>query len=340
MLPQNIIDELLSAACAPIRYRTHHEILGESIPPVEETLLQEQIRQDPAVIAVLHSQSPDGWIGRSFHGYDSHEAGLRLLIEKGVSVTNSCIRTALQALETQPERVANGLGHVGKVFDEGGYGGTDLIVACLFAQAGLEDKPVVQLQIHETLAVLKGILSFSSVDEIAETYRGKLVYKPGLRWPGIYHLRLLAYTQAWRDAPNMEIVSQAIQRLVSLSPIPYIIIRSGSQLIAPAAFAMLDFNPEMASLPPADWMIWFHRMELLARLGVVHRIAQLHRQVDTLQQMLSQDQGWFTKELKHDYFKHWGAYTGLMLEPDWKNPRRRMFDLTFRSLLILKHSQG
>lgn len=35
-----------------------------------------------------------------------------------------------------------------------------------------------------------------------------------------------------------------------------------------------------------------------------------------------------------------GAYTGLMLEPDWRDPQRRINDLTFRSLLILHYSEG
>jgi hypothetical protein len=39
--------------------------------------------------------------------------------------------------------------------------------------------------------------------------------------------------------------------------------------------------------------------------------------------------------LNHTYFRKWGAYTGLMLEHDWCDPQRRIYDLTFRSLIIL-----
>jgi hypothetical protein len=47
--------------------------------------------------------------------------------------------------------------------------------------------------------------------------------------------------------------------------------------------------------------------------------------------------GKFTKQLAHDYFRRWGAYTGLMLEADWRIPQRRINDLIFRSLLILNY---
>lgn len=58
-----------------------------------------------------------------------------------------------------------------------------------------------------------------------------------------------------------------------------------------------------------------------------------------LKEALDAGQGCFTKPLAHPYFRKWGAYTGLMLETDWIDPRRRIYDLTFRSLLILHYSE-
>ena len=80
-------------------------------------------------------------------------------------------------------------------------------------------------------------------------------------------------------------------------------------------------------------------MECLARLGVVDSIPALQAQVDRLTGMLAAGGGRFTLQLRHDYFTHWGAYTGLMLEPDWRSPSRRTNDLTFRSLLILHYAR-
>jgi hypothetical protein len=88
-------------------------------------------------------------------------------------------------------------------------------------------------------------------------------------------------------------------------------------------------------LDDSHWMMWFHRLELLSRLGVVRSIPTLVQQITILREMLAANQGRFTKTLSHPYFRKWGAYTGLMLERDWRDPQRRIYDLTFRSLLIL-----
>lgn len=56
---------------------------------------------------------------------------------------------------------------------------------------------------------------------------------------------------------------------------------------------MDDFNPDMASLDGAHWMMWFHRMELLARLGIVHLIPELEHQVVELKALLDAGEGSF-----------------------------------------------
>jgi hypothetical protein len=101
---------------------------------------------------------------------------------------------------------------------------------------------------------------------------------------------------------------------------------------------MDDFRPNLSTISNAQWMQWFHRMELLARLGVVKQIPELERQVQILSNILLESGGIFTKKLSHLYFQRWGAYTGLALENDWRMAQRRINDLTFRSLLILHYS--
>jgi hypothetical protein len=337
---ENAIDELLQSACASIKYRLRRELLGERIPPGELKSLQEQILQDEVVREILASQESEGWIGKTFHGYGSHEAGIRVLCEKGLSPHHPVLRRALQSLEENSNRIAGEMGNVGRVLDEEGFGGTAMIQAVVYAYAGLEDKSIVQAQIQMSLEGFQSVLSVSSVEEISEPYKGKLVFRPGVSWPGIYHLRLLAFTHAWRNPPNQKMVLEAIERLVALSPIPYINVRYRSQLIAPAAFAMQDFNPDLDLMTAPEWMLWFHRMELLARLGVAEKIPELRGQLEKLSALLNERGGWFSNQLNHDYFKRWGAYTGLMLEKDWKTAERRIFDLTFRSLLILAFSKN
>jgi hypothetical protein len=332
---EETLNDLLEYACSAIQYRVRRELLSQPCSTDEMLALQSRILEDHAVQEVLSWQQPDGWIAWNFHGYHSMEAGIRILCEKGLENSQPALAKALLALEKETGRLERGLGKVGAILDNLSLGGAKLMRAALLAQAGVEDAPGVQEQIHLALAAFESVSTITSIDDLVEAYKGKLVFRAGVQWPSIYHLRLLAWTHNWRSPPNRAMVAASLQRLVSLSPLPTIYARHKSQLIAPASFGMHDFIVDLSTLNDAQWMMWFQRVELLARLGVVRRVPELDRQVSGLGEILQADQGKFTKRLNHAYFRKWGAYTGLMLETDWKNPCRRIYDLTFRSLLII-----
>ena len=339
MSTESALAELVEQACPSIQYRLRWEVLGQprSTPPLRD--LHTQILNDAMVQEVFSWQQPDGWLAWNFHGDYSIEAGIRLLCEKGVDVGHPILANALHALEQETDRLERGIGKVGRILDDQGLGGSQTIRAAVFAYAGVEDKPFVREQIDRALAAFKAVLTLNTIDDLVEPYKGKLVYRSDRVWPSIYHLRLLAFTQQWRTVEHQRLLIESIQRLVDWSPLPNIHVRHKSQLIAPASFCLDDFNPDMSTLNDADWMMWFHRMEVLARLGVVRAIPALARQINTLREMLADGQGRFTQALSHPYFKKWGAYTGLMLERDWRDPQRRIYDLTFRSLLILHYAE-
>lgn len=304
--------------------------------------LHSQILNDAAVQEVLSWQQPDGWLAWNFHGDKSIESGIRLLCEKGVDPCHPILSNALHALERETDRLDRGIGKVGRILDDRGLGGSQTIRAAVFAYAGVEDKPFahfVREQIDRALAAFKAVLTIDTMDDVVEMYKGKPVYRPDQLWPSIYHLRLLAFTHNWRTVENQRALVESIRRLIDLSPLPDAHVRHQSQLIAPASFCMDDFNPDMSTLGDAHWMMWFHRMELLSRLGVVQALPELAGQAAILREMLAAGQGRFTKALSHAYFRKWGAYTGLMLERDWRDPQRRIYDLSFRSLLILHYAE-
>jgi len=332
------IGGLLEGACAPIKYRIRAEILGHPASAPEMQDLQAQILEDALVKEVIAWQEPDGWLGWDFHGAKSLETGVRILCEKGIDLRNPVLARALAALEKYPDRLGRGIGKVGDILDEAGLGGSHMIRAAVLAYARTEDEPFIKVQVDVALAGFNAVLGVDSIKDIVEDYRGKPVFQPAALWPSIYHLRLLAFTRGWRTAENRGMVTAAVRRLVELSPIPEIWVRHKSQLISPASFCMQDFDPDMEAMDAAHWMMWFHRMECLARLGVVQEVPHLASQVDALADMLAAGNGRFTKKLTHRYFNTWGAYTGLMLEEDWRAPARRENDLTFRSLLILHYT--
>ncbi|HVN14726.1 MAG TPA: hypothetical protein VMT73_03220 [Anaerolineales bacterium] len=330
--------QILPFVCPSIQYRIKKELLFQSPNPPEMAELQSQISQDETVKGIIDSQGLDGWMEWNFHGYDSMEADIRLLCEKGLEPTQPVLARALKALEQHTDRLQRGIRKIGKILDDLGFGGSETIRAYLFAQAGCEEHPFVQEKIEQSLELFNAVIEIESPKDLYQLYQGKKVFREGVRFPSIYHLRILAWTQNWRTPQNHNMIAKSIQRLVQLSPIPNIYVRYKSQVIAPASFCMDNFRPDMNELTDAEWMLWFHRMEHLARLGVVSQIPELKSQVQALECMLEQGQGIFTKKLSHPYFQKWGAYTGLALEKDWRAAQRRINDLTFRSLLILYYS--
>lgn len=330
---------LLNNACPSIIYRIKKEILNE-IDSCEEGDLQNQILEDKLVQEFIKKQNSDGWIDEDFHSEKGIETAIRVLSGKGVSLKQPPIQKMLNELEKRENTFDKGcLFKVGKVLDEKGFGGSQLIRATTFAYAGIENKEFIQKQVEYALDKFEFVLTVNKIDNITEQYKNKLVFKDKVKWPSIYDLRLLAFTKEWRSKDNESMVTSSIGQLVKLSPIPDILVLKRHQLIAPASFCMHNFNPNINTFKDRDWMIWFHRMELLSRLRVVNHIEELKEQVNFLVNILMENGGIFKKKLNHYYFTKWGTYTGLALEKDWRAGKRRICDLTFRSLLILYYSE-
>ncbi len=326
---------LLEFACPSIAVRTYRELL--ETPSVEPPDLRTAVLADPLVQDVLGWVKPDGWLSDTFHGYNSMESAIRILCEKGVEATHPVLASALHALNVGDHKLDRGIGKVGRILDECGLGGSHAIRAALFARAGWEDHPDVADRAQEAIEAFEFAARTDDIARVTECYRGRLVFRDNCQWPSIYHLRILAFSTNWRSNLNLSRVTDGVANLVNLSPLPDIYVRNGSQLIAPASFAMHDFRSSLDSLSDAQWMQWLHRTELIARLGVLPRIPSLKSQIESLAGMLSEE-GLLVKRLSHVSFHRWGAYTGLSLEKDWRSPVRRTCDLTFRSQLIMKHS--
>lgn len=251
------VEELLLNACPSIRSRVRREILGEPRCGADVSALQAEILDDGAVKAVLASQHSDGWISWNFHGYNSMESGIRLLCEKDLDPGQASFSRALEALQSMPQRLERGIGKVGRLLDSAGLGGSLTIRAALLASPGREGSPCVLDQVRGALNAFGAVLGRGSVGDFVESHRGKLVFRAGVVWPSIYHLRLLAFTHSWRSSANHRTVTESVSRLVDWSPLPSVYFRHGSQLIAPASFAMQDFDPDIETLDDAQWMIWF-----------------------------------------------------------------------------------
>lgn len=333
MDPQSgVIAEILQNACASIRYRMRRELLAED--PTDPLMLdlQQQILRQPAVQAIQTIQAADGWIGVNFHGMEGTESGIRHLLEMGVEPEQPVLARALDAVRSHPEKWSQGIGKAGIQLDAAGLGGTHSIAAALLCQAGLEQEAPVADEFQHALTAFEAVLNIPTLHDLLGEWKGKQVLLPGRTWPSIYQLRLLAYAQSWRTPERMSMLAAAVEHMAHLSPLPSFSYKWKYRLISPASFCMHDFNPDVNRLTPAGWMMWFHRMELLTRLGIIPQTPVLQNQVEGMRSIRAG--GWFPLALEHSYFRHWGAYPGLMLENDWKDADRRRYDLTFRCLLI------
>jgi len=302
-------------------------------------ILMGQILNDEEVKRIFESRKQDGWLGNNFHGKDSIESAIRWLSEKGIRNQHTVIQDALFALENHPERLKLGIGKVGQILDQCQMGGSLMIQAVIFAYTKQEDRHLVQEQIKIALNGFQAVLDVQSIDSITKDKTGVKVFIPGVIWPSLYHLRLLAWTESWRNKETLKMLSKSIQRLITFSPIPPIKILCQSQIVSPASFCMDQFAPDMHKLKDFEWMVWFQRMELLARLGVIHLIPALEDQIRNLYKILDEYHGFFGLRINHSFFREKNVYTGLMLEKNWKSSQRRIFDLTFRSLLIINYYQ-
>lgn len=322
-------------ACPSISYRIRKEIFHEDIRKPEMQALQSKILDDPEILRIFSLKKEDGWLGGLFHGVDEPESSIRYLVEKGVEPSHPIIQDALNAIVAKGDKFDEGsMYRVGKPLDNLHFGGSKLIKACVFAYAGEENYDFVIEQINESLDVFSFVCGVENIADIYDEYKGKLVFKNSVMWPCIYHLRLLANTNNWRNTKNQEMMKKAISKLVDFSPIPEIKLLYRHQIISPASIFMNNFNSDMSSLNAKEWMMWFHRTELIAKLGIATKVDSIKRQIDYVNNLLKENNGLFIKKLRHYYFTKWTQYTGLALEENWKSSDKITNDLTFRCLLI------
>lgn len=325
--------------CPSIVYRTKKEILEQKFSEEEYEYYQNQIMQDEKVRYILSLQKEDGWLGQTFHGDDEPESGIQYLCEKGMNIQNKVIVEAVNAIEARGEEFDKGcLYRVGKLLDKQNLGGSKMIKACVYAYAGLDNTPFITEQLGKALEAFRYVSEVNQIGDIFEEKKGKSVFQEGIQWPSIYHLRLLAFTHSWRNGENKKILTDGFTKLISFGNIPDILFLHKGQMISPASFCMNEFEVALHALKDNEWMMWFHRMELIARLEIVNEVPALSRQVDELKAILDQKDGIYSKKLSHYYFHKWTPYLGMALENNWRKDGRAC-DLTFRSLLILKLSR-
>lgn len=339
---QDTLNFLLNNSCDSIKYRIKRDILNESIETLEMLKLQKNILQEKEVQELIALQKEDGWIGGSFHGEKEPESIIRFLIEKGIECNNPVIVRALRAilligLKSDDGALSFG---VGKKLDSYHLGGTKMVKSCVFAYAGAEEYDFVKEQICEALHGFEFILNIVDINQVCRLYKTRFyIFKEGMFWPSIYHLRLLAFTNEWKNTKNIKMLTDSLNNMLNLAPIPEIKLLHKGQRISPAKIEFINlFTRDIFTFSSSEWMLWFHWTELVARLGIINDLPIIKKQLVQLIEYLDNNNGMFSKTLSHYYFTKWNSYVGLSLDHDWKSKDNKKNNLTFRSLLILKYA--
>ena len=346
-----IIEYLLQNANPSIVLRIKKEILKD-ISETEEAKLLEQIQQERSVALALSSQKENGWIGEFFHGsenrFDNMEVGLRFLAEKGFSPNHPAVVKAAQALIDTPKAdPAYGVKTPLKTPEED-YADTGVGIylprSSVLLRAGYEEIAPrstdldLYYDVDFALRSFEAVLQVDTPDQIIETRRGKPCFRPGVRWPCLYHLRMLAFSRRWRCRETMDLLAQSIAALYDFPSVGFVYTYCHNQLKGPC-MALAHSGPVNESLESGSvGGMYFDRLELLARCGALTRVDCLRKEYDLLLSYLEEGP-LFTGEVNRTYALGWSPYFGFALEVDWRSKKRKQCDILFRILMIMNHRE-
>ena len=354
-MKQKIIDFLLENADPSIILRVKKEVLG-SLPPTEEADLLEKIIPQKIVQLIIQSQKPDGWFGNAFHGnytggkyYDNMEVGLRYLVEKGFPHDNEYISKAVNCL-LQKEPFDSAYGFKEPKAPSTDYSltsfGLYLYRSSIILRAGYEhlipENHFIDLKhdVEFSLANFANVLNYEKSEDAIETHRKKACFKQGVLWPCMYHLRMLAHSQSWRNEQNQTLLANSVNRLstFSQSGVDVYTYRRG-QFISPCrSFIFTNITAGDSITNEVVSTSWFDIMELYARCGIINRVPALKNEYDALLTLIDKDLNLGFKCCTKKNSFYWGPYGGIALETDWRSTLKVQCDILFRVLLIMHYS--
>jgi len=353
-MKEKIIGFLLENADPSIVLRVKKEILNNLCQKDEEEFLSKILPQKN-VQSVIQSQKPDGWLGNAFHGqspkqgagmYDNMEVGLRYLAEKGFPPENEYISKAVNSfLLKEPFDPAYG-GKPPKPPDtDYTYTACGLYLArsSIIIRAGYEHKLFqnnfinLKHDIDYSFKTFLNVLNFTDVSEVIDTHRKKPCFKPGVLWPCMYDLRMLAHSRDWRSEKNISLLADSVSCLFSLphsrEEMVYTYIKG--QFTGPC-FAFINWQFRIVQYYAER--ITLEIMELFARCGVVNQVEVLKNQYNSLLMLIDENFNVNIDEAKQKNYG-WSPYFGFALEENWKSEIKRRCDILFRVLLIIHFTE-
>ena len=350
---KRIIRFLIDNADSSIVLRLKKEILN-NLPKNEENNLLQNIITQKNVQAVIQSQKPDGWFGNGFHGqspklgvgmYNNMEVGLRYLAEKGFPPENEYMSKAINSFLLK-EPFDNAYGRKSPIPPATDYtytaSGLYLARSSIIIRAGYEYKLPendfidIKHDIDFSLKTFVNTLNYTSIDDVIDSHRKKSCFNPNILWPCIYHLRMLAYSEGWRNEKNISLLADSINHILSFPHTDEMIYTYVKGQFVGPCFAFINAQIGILGVKETE-NISLDAMELFARCKILEKVPLLKNQYKYMLSLIDENLNFNIGANKFTN-KDWSPYFGFALEEDWKNSTRKQCDLLFRVLLIMHYS--
>jgi hypothetical protein len=267
-----------------------------------------------------------------FHGNHSAEAFLNIFSEFKLSKENEYYRKMLDLLfHTKPEDsfYEKGISKVGRVLEEQGHSGINTIRAAALVHADIGYQEYFLDEIQHSMDVFAGVSGYADVNDFAYEKKGRWIYKKGRLFPDFYNLKLLAFSDVWKNEENIRSIKKAFSAIRRMEPFPHIYLEHKGQIIAPGSYLMHEFNVDYSRCCDDKKAEWLKRNVWLSRMGMIFELPMVmenmtHDENEIVRQRIE----------KRNHFMKWGCYPGLALENDWRSDARRMNDVSYRMLQI------
>lgn len=302
---------------------------------VDASIIDNEIKNMPLIRHCFKRIDDDTFNSILFHGYDSIESYIKILSEYGFDQKEEhlgkCIRFLLKTSIDNPfyER---GISKVGRILEDKGYSGSQTIRDSILISSGFKNQRKVKKTIGHSLECFLAVNKYEGIDDFSYLKKGKWIFKENCLFPDYYNLRLLAFSDIWKSKQNLELLKQAIIKLVRLQPLPSIYVKEKGQLIAPGSYLMHEFDVDYFNCSDGKKAEWLLRNEYFARMGVLGSLKKVIENLHDEERIIEE-----SRIIRKSYsFMKWGSYSGLSLEENWRKSERKQNDIIFRVGLI-KH---
>jgi hypothetical protein len=238
----------------------------------------------------------------------------------------------------------------GKLFDEFKYAanGQNIIRCACISRAGYDDVIDIKPQIQLSLDSFKRVLEVDSILDIVKKRKRKpqksdprdyhYIFNNYEKWPCYYHLSILAHTQSWKTAENIKTLAESVKMLMRTDRPKEMQVGASSWVgyVLGTTGCFSEGHFHVGFEKDGIHRTVFDRLEWLCRCGMASYVDNIQEEVELIRNSINADG--ICEANDDGTIKGFSTYGGQQLEVDWKNPVRRLCDITFRALLILHYA--